>query len=169
MKEKNKNLTAWPGRIVLILLLPLIIPLLMCIGVLYLFASIFIYLAVWLWWNSRGIRLFYVYSNSPHWKGHIENEILPRLPEGQIILNWSEKKRWKNMSLASMVFLHFGGQREFNPMALIFNPFRRAKVYRFYRPFQEFKHGKPDALTKLEAEFLQELNKKAANRVAGGD
>ena len=104
MKEDKKKPAAWPGQLMLILLLPLLIPLLLCIGVAYLVATILIYLAVWIVWNTRGIRLVYVYSNSPHWQGYIEKEILPRLPDGQIVMNWSERQRWKYFSLASVVF-----------------------------------------------------------------
>ena len=157
MKENKKKPAAWPGQLVLILLLPILIPFLLCIAIVYLITTILIYLAVRFLWNTRGIRLLYVYSNSPNWQEHIEKEILPNLPEGKIVMNWSDRKRWKYMSLASMVFHHFGGYREFNPIAVILRPFRRAKVFRFHEPFKEFKHGKPDALLKMEAEFFQAL------------
>jgi hypothetical protein len=157
MKEDKKKPAAWPGQLMLILLLPLLIPLLLCIGVAHLVATILIYLAVWLVWNTRGIRLVYVYSNSSHWQEYIEKEILPRFPDGQIVLNWSERQRWKYFSLASVVFHHFGGYRAFNPMAVVLRPFRRAKVFRFYEPFKDFKHGKQDALLKMEKEFFQAL------------
>ena len=153
----------WLGRLLLVLLLPLLIPLLLCIGVVYLLLKGMIYIAVWVGWNLRGIRLLYVYSESPHWQEHIEEEILPRLPDGQIVLNWSDRRHWRHLSLSSVVFRHFGGRREFNPMAIVFKPLRRAKVFRFFGPFQDFKHGKPDALLKMEAEFLRELDTKAAN------
>jgi len=158
MNQNKTKRAAWPGgQLVEILLFIFLSPLLLCIGVAYLASTILIYLAVWLVWNTRGIHLVYVYSNSPHWQEYIEKEILPKLPDGQIVLNWSERKRWKYMSLASVVFHHFGGYREFNPMAVILRPLRRAKVFRFYEPFKDFKHGKSDTLLKMEAEFFQAL------------
>jgi len=96
--------------------------------------------------------------NSPNWQEHIEKEILPNLPERKVVLNWSERSQWKNLSLAKIVFYHFGGgYREYNPMAVIFRPFRRAKVFRFYEPLKDFKHGKPEALLKIETEFFRTL------------
>ena len=74
------------------------------------------------------------------------------------MLNWSERKKWK-FSLATLAFRHFGGDREFNPMGLIFRPFRWVKTFRFFKPFRDLKHGKPDALQKMEAEFFAALNR----------
>jgi hypothetical protein len=161
MTENKKRQTSWQELIVLIFAIPLlisIIPLLLCIGVIYVLATILIYLSVWVFWNSRDIHLLYVYSNSPNWQEYIEKEILPNLPERKIVLNWSERKQWKKLSLAKIAFYHFGGGwQEYNPMAVIFRPFRRAKVFRFYEPFKDFKHGKPEALLKIETEFFQAL------------
>ena len=34
---------------------------------------------------------------------------------------------------------------DFNPLAVVFRPLRLARRFRFYQPFREFKHGKPEA------------------------
>jgi hypothetical protein len=126
----------------------------------YLFTAIFIYSGVWFFWISRGIRIMYVYSDSPLWEDHIKKEVLPKLPPNSIIMNWSERKIWKKLSLSSIVFHYFGGRKAFNPMAILFIPFRRAKVYRFYDAFKEYKHGKPERLESMEREFFQKLVKR---------
>ena len=149
----------WPGQIVLILLSPILLVIGLCILVAYLILSIIIYLSAWLFWNTRGIRLLYVYSNSPNWQEYIEREIVPKLPERKIVLNWSERQKWKKVNFASLVFWHFGGYRAFNPMAVVLKPFRRAKVFRFYEAFKDNKHGKREPLTKLEADFFEALKK----------
>jgi hypothetical protein len=125
----------------------------------YVFTAVLIYSAVWLFWIPRGKRLMYVYSDSPVWQDHIKTEILPKLPTGSIIMNWSERKTWKKLSLSSIVFHYFGGRKAFNPMAILFAPFRKAKVYRFYDAFKEFKHGKPKRLELMERELLQKCGK----------
>ena len=58
------------------------------------------------------------------------------------------------MSLARAAFYHFGGNRQFNPLAIVFRPFRRPRTFRFWQPFQDFKHGRPAALLKMESEFF---------------
>ena len=155
MKDKKQH--KWRNQLLLFILFPFLIVLLPCILIAYLVTKILIYLSVWVFWSTRGIRLLYVYSNSPNWQEHIEKEVLPRLPEGKIVINWSERTRWKRLGLPSIVFHHFGGSREFNPMAVIVRPFQRAQVFRFYQAFKDFKHGKEEPLSKLESEFFEAL------------
>lgn len=149
----------WYVPLLLLVFVPVWLPAGLFILVLFLIVSIVIYISVWLLWNTRGIRFLYVYSNSPNWKTHIEEEILPKLPEGKIVLNWSERKKWKRINLASLVFWHFGGYRAFNPMAVILKPLHRAKVFRFYEAFKNYKHGNVETLTKLETDFFEALKK----------
>jgi hypothetical protein len=98
-----------------------------------------------------------VYSESPIWCEYIEKEVLPRLEGRAVVLNWSERKRWKN-SLAVLAFRRFGGRRAFNPLAVVFRPFHFAKVFRFFDPFQEFKHGKPAKVEQVKTELFEALN-----------
>ena len=154
-KTKQRKIDKVFGILFLIALSPVLIPLLLCILAAYLVITGLLYVAVWLFWNTRGIRLLYVYSNSPNWKEYIETTILPRLPEQRIILNWSERRFWGKFTLASMAFRHFGGYREFNPVAIVFHPFRRVKVFRFFEAFKDKKHGKTETLKKLEADFFE--------------
>ena len=154
MKEKKK--TRFRDQLLIVVLLPILIPLAVCFLILMTIASMVVHLSVWVLWSSRGIRLLFVHSNSPVWQDHIQKEILPRIPQQSIILNWSERKKWRP-SLAAMVFHHFGGHRNFNPLGIVVKPFRRAKVFRFHEAFEDFKHGKPDALNKIESEFFTAL------------
>jgi hypothetical protein len=112
-----------------------------------------LHLLIWCCWCSRGLDILFVYSDSPVWRSHIEAEILPHLGERAVILNWSSRKQWR-FSLARLAFSHFAGDREFNPIALVFRPFRRVRTFRFWRPFRDFKHGKPEPLRRLESEFF---------------
>jgi hypothetical protein len=72
--------------------------------------------------GSSGKRVLFVYSNSPVWQSYIENNILPRLPHGSVVLNWSERRRWRWWSLSAAAFHFFGGSREFNPLAVVVRP-----------------------------------------------
>ena len=154
---RHRRQALW-GTIIVIALAPVLIPLVLLILLAYLVLTVLLHVLAWLVWNTRGIRLVYVYSNSPNWQDHIEENILPRLPERSIVLNWSERKRWR-FGLTTLVFRHFGGHSEFNPIAIVFRPFRWAKVFRFFKPFRDLKHGQPEALQKMEAEFFAVLGR----------
>jgi len=113
-----------------------------------------LYLAVWTLWLPRGQTILFVWSESPVWKPYLEEKLLPQINNRAVILNWSERKRWRRLSLPVLVFRHFSGSKEYNPLAVVFTPFRRARVLRFYRPFRDFKHGHDEAVRKLTSELL---------------
>jgi hypothetical protein len=73
------------------------------------------------------------------------------------VLNWSDRKRW-TLSLPVVLFRLFGGSREFNPLAVVFEPLQWPRRFRFYAAFRSFKHGRPDEVEALRAEFLKILN-----------
>jgi len=98
-------------------------------------------------------RVLFVYSNSPSWQDYCEREILPALPENAVVLNWSERATW-GRSFPTRLFKAYAGNRQFNPIGLVFRPFKRPVIFRFWQPFREAKHGKPHALERLKVEFL---------------
>jgi hypothetical protein len=114
-----------------------------------------LYLTVWFWWighNRR--RTIFVYSDSPNWKEYIDRVILPRLPENSVVLNWSNRGQWPRFAVPVLLFRTFAGRREFNPIALVFERFGLVGRYRFWQPFRDLKHGKPEALRMLEERFF---------------
>jgi hypothetical protein len=157
-------------RFVLLVLLPILIPCVALYVLISLFATLVLYVAVFAFWLPRGKDTLFVYSNSPHWKEYIELNILPAVGQRCVVLNWSERGTWRQWSLAVSCFRHFGGGREFNPMAVVFRRFRRAKVFRFWRSLHEFKHGNPAPLFNLQAELfgylgLQEPDRQSSMRI----
>jgi hypothetical protein len=142
------------GIMLFIVLLPIILPIGLVVLTLWILASIFLHLAIWSLWCSRGKDILFVYSDSPIWHDYIEERVLPKLRDRAIILNWSQRKQW-HFSLARMAFRHFGNYREFNPLGIVFRPFRRTRRFRFWQPFRDFKHGHPEALAKIENEFFR--------------
>ena len=82
-----------------------------------------------------------------------------------LLFNWSHRRRWRR-ALAVLVFRYFGGHREFNPMAVVFRPFRRAKTFRFYASFRDFKHGETEAVPKMEQELYELLDEIVGRRAA---
>ncbi len=134
------------GPVVFVLLLPLVLVLL----VPYLLFGLLLQFAIWLSWWPRGRQVLFVYSDSPIWKDHVHSNILPRLGTSALVLNWSERRRWKRLSLAKLAFRYFGGDREFNPVGIVFRPLHWAQVFRFYKPFHDYKHGKTEPLERMQ-------------------
>jgi hypothetical protein len=146
----------WWVIALLIVASPIIIAFLLIGLVVHLAMGLGLHLAVWCWWLPRGRDLLFVHSDSPVWQRHIQEEILPALESRAIVLNWSQRARWPS-GLAAAVFRYFGGAREFNPMAIVFRPFWPARVFRFWQPFREKKHGKPESLERLTNELFAYL------------
>jgi hypothetical protein len=112
---------------------------------------------VWLAWCTRGRYALVVYSNSPIWQEYFEHAVLPAVGDRAVVLNWSDRKRWR-YSLAAAAFRFFGGRREFNPLAMVFRPFAWPRTFRFYGPFKAFKHGRPEEVEEMRRAFLEMLN-----------
>src|SRR5215208_480616 len=135
MTEKRQPWWGWP---LLVVLLPFVV----IAAVLWLTAAVLLLLVVWLTWCSRGRFVLVVYSDSPVWHGYFEHNVLPAVGNRGVVLNWSERKQW-SYSLAAALFKCFAGPREFNPLAIVFQPLAWPRRFRFYRPFKAFKHGDP--------------------------
>ncbi|MGQ0637154.1 MAG: hypothetical protein ACT4QC_21305 [Planctomycetaceae bacterium] len=154
MNAPNRKTPAkWWQVALLAPLVPFILVFLALALVFYLVSTVCLHFTIWIWWCFRGRDILFVYSDSPNWRDHIEQHILPRLGERAVVLNWSQRKAWR-FSLARMAFRHFGGSREFNPLAVVFRPFRPTRIFRFWQPLKDSMHGKPEALQRMESEFL---------------
>ena len=148
-----------------ILLLVLFSPFLLPVFILYLCSELILRIAIVLLWTTRGIRSLFVYSNSPNWQEYIEANVLPYLSKSTVVLNWSERSVWPRWSIAVWVFRHYGGDEDFNPLGVVVPPFGKARIYRFRKPFREFKHGKPAKINKLQREFLDDVG--VASQIVG--
>jgi hypothetical protein len=124
----------------------------------------------WLTWRFRRVHsragkfVVMVYSDSPHWKRHVEEQILPGLEPHAIVLNWAERsgERWQRRPLEVRVARFWGGDREFNPMAVLIPPAGAVVTIRFWQAFLELKHGKPGLLQAKQAELFQRVTEIAS-------
>jgi hypothetical protein len=138
-------------RVLLLPLLPLFLLVALVAGIIFLAYGLLLRLAVELSWGVRGKRVLLVYSNSPHWQEYIESTWLPRLGPHAVVLNWSERSRWrKERRFAARVFWHFSPYQGFNPMAILFPRLRLARRVSFYQAFRDMKHGKEATLRERE-------------------
>ena len=152
--RRRRKASDYAGLLLAIVFLPLLIPL----GVCFLIYSILLHLTIWIFYCTRRTNVLFVYSDSPIWKDYLEQHVIPHLPDSSIRLNWSERAKWNRISLPVRVFRHFGGDEAYNPMVVIFRPFRMTKIFRFWPPFMDYKHGKPEALEVLQVDLLKELS-----------
>ncbi len=150
MPEKRQPWWLWPVLLVAL-------PILVVVVALWLVAALMLQIVVWLTWCPRGRYALVVYSNSPVWQEYFEAHVLPMVANRSAVLNWSERKRWR-VSLSVALFRIFGGSRNFNPLAIVFQPLTRPRQFRFYRAFQAFKHGRPEDVERMRREFLTLLD-----------
>src|SRR4051794_36632861 len=108
----NRPRIDWLGLVLAIPAIPLILLALFVFLPFYLVWCICFRVAIWCWWCARGRDVLFVYSDSPIWHDYVEDRILSELEDRAVVLNWSERKRWRT-SLATLAFRHFGGSREF--------------------------------------------------------
>lgn len=141
----------------IVLLLPLILPLAALAIILLALHRTVLYLLVWVLWLPKGKDTLFVYSNSPIWQEYMTQQVLPLVQDRAVVLNWSERSTWPTWPLAQQVFYSFGGHREFNPMVIMFPPFRRAKLFRFWSVFKDWKHGYTEPVERLRNDLRMSL------------
>jgi hypothetical protein len=155
VREKVNSIGKSPlAKALIVLLMVVFLPILFLIAIVYGVWSVILSVAIWIVWGLRGRHILFIYSDSPIWSAYIQQEVLPHILQTAVLLNWSGRKQWK-ISLAVLAFKLYGGSRDFNPMAIVFRPFRFHKIFRFYRAFKDFKHGKIEPLEKIRLNFLQ--------------
>lgn len=138
-------------------LLVLLFPVLVLYAASYWMYRITLDLLIWLWWSRSGKDVLLIYSNSPIWHEYMTTQILPLVQQRAVVLNWSERTSWPKWSLAVRAFNMFKGARDFNPMVIVFRPFRGAKSFRFFQSFKEWKHGDRKEVEQLRSELMQVL------------
>lgn len=124
---------------------------------LYVFYRTTLYLLVWTLWLPKGKDILFVYSDSPIWREYLTTQILPRLRTRAVVMNWSERRTWRWWSLRTAVFQHFAGSRDFNPLIVLFRPFRSARIFRFWSAFSDWKHGDKEPVEGLCRELFSAL------------
>jgi hypothetical protein len=146
------------GLVVIAVTAPVWLPFVLIVGAANLLRASALYIIVWAWWlGFDRRRVLFVYSDSPNWKQHVEESILPRLPANAVVLNWSQRRQWPRRRLPVLLFRTFAGNREFNPIALVFERFALVERFRFWQPFRDAKHGNTGSLRALETSLFERL------------
>lgn len=143
--------------ILIVVLLPLILPLALFAIASHVLYRALLYTLVWVLWLPRGKDVLFVYSDSPIWHEYMTTQILPQVQERAVVLNWSERRRWSSWSLAVALFHHFGGAGDFNPLVVLFQPLRLARIFRFWSAFNDWKRGNKEPVERLTQELFTSL------------
>jgi len=114
----NKSLRWWQLAF-LAPLIVLLVPVAIVAFAFYAASSALLYILIWLLWCSRGKDVLFVYSDSPIWSEYLEAQVLPKIAQRAVVLNWSKRKRWK-ASLARFAFTCFGGIESSTRLELFF-------------------------------------------------
>jgi len=156
------GLRAWFSWPLVIVVLPVVVVMalvwLVVVALVWSVLVISLLTIVWTTWWPRGRYALVVYSNSPIWQQYFEERMLPAIGKRGVVLNWSERKRWK-LSLSVALFRTFAGGREFNPLVIVFEPLKRPRRFQFLRPFRAFTQGRPEQVEEMRAELLRLLDR----------
>ena len=141
-----------------LLLVIVVLPFLILYGVWWLIDGLWLNYRFRSRYASDGKYILFVYSESPNWQEYIEENIIPCIKTKAVLLNWSKRSEWKKRKpLEAKALLHWGGDSEFNPMAIIFVSGWKVQTIRFYQAFKDFKHGKSKLLREKEEELYAYL------------
>lgn len=162
----NKVEGSEPGKrkrfkdaVLLTLILVIFIP---YVIIAYLIPQFFIgiYLRFAFAWSKirKGEYILFVYSNSRLWKDYMEQKVVPKIKDHAAILNWSERSQWDHALWMIRAFHHWGGDREYNPLAIVYRNFWVVRIFRFYKLFYDYKHGKADSLRKVETSLFESVH-----------
>jgi len=143
--------------ILVVVLLPIVLPLTLFAFANHLLYRASLYLLVWALWLPRGKDILFVYSDSPIWHEYMATQVLPLVQERSVVLNWSERKKWSRWSLGVAVFHRFGGAGDFNPLVVLFQPLRVARIFRFWSAFNDWKRGYKEPAERLRQELSASL------------
>jgi hypothetical protein len=160
-----KNGKDWLGIILLILFAPVLLffalAWLIVLAIFYPFAYFHEQRLKYQFYQHHGKHgrfALFVYSDSPNWKDYIETNILSRIKESVVTLNWSERRNWeKTNPFEAKVFYQWTGEKEHNPIAIIFTPSGKVKDVKFWHAFKDFKHGKDETLREAEQTLYEEI------------
>ncbi|QDT70203.1 hypothetical protein MalM25_31490 [Planctomycetes bacterium MalM25] len=134
-------------------LLLILLPIVLLIGLLQFIWGVLLVTAIRICWAPHRKDTLVVYSNSPHWQHYFESVAIPSIGERCFVINWSERKSWPTVDLRVIGFRWFSRGYEFNPIVIVFKPFRWPRRFRFYKAMRDAKHNNYTTVRKVAADL----------------
>src|SRR5690348_12612985 len=145
----------------MLLLVPVILifsPIILVVCLFYVASRVGLHLLFLLLWLPHGKDTILIYSQSPVWHDYMATKILPLVKDRAVVLDWSERKRWKKkFSFPVLAFRLLGGNRNFNPLVIHFRAFKPTRIFRFWWSCKAWKHGHVEAVEQLRGELTRVL------------
>jgi hypothetical protein len=106
-------------------------------------------------YGEKGKVLVLVYSRSPNWQEYIETNWIPKLSKLAVIVDYSDRSKWGTKPpIEVRIAREWGGDKEYNPMAIVLRGKSFPRMIRFYKPFLDYKHGKVELLKTAEQKLF---------------
>ena len=121
-------------------------------------------LGLWVWFKSthgrHGKTLIFVTSEDPSWQPYIAANIIPRIEDQAIILDYKNRPSWHHTRyLEFRAFKKWAeADRDYNPVAIVFRAFGRVECVRFFKAFKEYNDGRGMKLNEAEERLFTLLN-----------
>jgi len=157
VRRKQTALQQFKQVVLPIIILPLVLPLAVFAFATYFLYRSLLYSLVWALWLPRGKDVLLVYSDSPIWQEYVTTQVLPLVQDRAVVLNWSRRKTWPHWSLAVAVFRHFGRDRDFNPLVILFKPLRSAMIFRYWSAFKDWNRGYKEHVEQITQDLFSYL------------
>jgi hypothetical protein len=138
---------------VFVVMIPVWLPVVLVSFVLYGAVRLLLHFLIVFAWLPTGKDMLLVYSDSPIWHDYMTANIIPLVKDRAVILNSSERKKWRRYSLPVVAFRLIGGYRNFNPLVIHFRPLRPSRSFRFWPAFKEWKQGRPEPVEELRRQL----------------
>ncbi len=155
MAQKSSRLQ---NKLFLIIILPLLVVWAIVYLSFYVVCRAFLRVILGVAVILKGKRILLVYSRSPKWEEYIENNWIPRFRDHAMVLNWSDRLKWKRWnSLPVWIFRLWAPERDFNPMIIFVPWFSPVQKIGFFYAFRDRKQGNEENLIMNEEQIFKFL------------
>jgi len=117
-------------------------------------------LRIWFWFNHKrhGRDVILITSESPIWSDYIRENILPRVENRALVMNWTERRFWRqDMPIAARAYQRWSGEKGMVPSVILVRGFWKIENFSLYQAFRDYKHGKQTTLREIEDKLLSTL------------
>ena len=108
-------------------------------------------------WFPKGKNVLFVYSNRKIWKDYFETNLIPKIQNKSIIINWSNRHQngWDKNSLEAKALNAFRPSYNFYPLVIVFDTQKAVKVFPLYDSFLKKIKSNSKEYQDIESQILK--------------